>query len=152
MFLLERKQQMLIFFWSSSSELWAIRERFFLAGTKRTCFRSHQRDGCAEETCELSCSCCPPADLPDEQGERSCSAGSPHRAPCHLTCSQSPFSSFPFCTGTWAAFPQMEKHCFASFCIFFQICYQFWPEWKYLKRLYCLKSRLPLLQARLGHS
>lgn len=36
MFLLERKQQMLIFFWSSSSELWAIRERFLLAGTKRT--------------------------------------------------------------------------------------------------------------------
>lgn len=43
MFLLEREQQMLIFFWSSSSELLAIRGRFLLAGTTRTLALSPRR-------------------------------------------------------------------------------------------------------------
>ena len=146
--------QMLIFFWSCSSQLWAIGERFLLVATKRTLVLNHSRDGCAEETAgQLSHSCCLPADLLDEQDECCCAPGSPHQA---LSCpmySQSPFPFLPSCTGTEAAFSSlMENHCFASFWSFFQIGYQSWPEWRYLKRVRCLKSRLPLPQARLGRS
>lgn len=155
MFLLERKQQMLIFFWSSSSELWAIGGRFLLAGTKRSLALIHSREMVVQRRLlvSLSCSCCPPADLLDEQGEGCWAAGSPRPSPCCPAYSQSPFPSLPSHTGTRAAFSSlMENHSFARFWSFVQIGYQSCSEWRYLKRVCCLESRLPLPQARLGRS
>lgn len=66
-------------FWSSSSELWAIGERFLLASTKTaSCFKSQQRAGCAEAAAgQPSRGRRSPADLLDEPGERCCAAGPP---------------------------------------------------------------------------
>lgn len=71
MFLLEREQQMLIFFWSSSSELSAIRGRFLLAGTTRelSLWIPGERWLCTEGCGSAEPRGCLPADLPTERGD-----------------------------------------------------------------------------------
>lgn len=71
MFLLEREQQMLIFFWSSSSELSAIRGRFLLAGTTRelSLWIPGERWLCTGGCGSAEPRGCLPADLPAERGD-----------------------------------------------------------------------------------
>lgn len=113
MFLLERKQQMLIFFWSSSSELWATRERFLLASAKKTLALNHSRELVVRRRLLVSRALA--AARPRTCWMSKVKAAVPPAPPA-----QTPFPSLPSRTGTWAAFPSlMENHCFASFRSFF---------------------------------
>lgn len=152
-FLLEREQQMLIFFWSSSSELLAIRGRFLLAGTTRTLAWDPRRKVAVQRRLLISSALWLLA-----RGECWGMPGEFWNDAVLLD----PLAGFLGTQGIPRVLSHFPSHTQvpqppslwwkSALCKFLQLLFsQLWPEWIYVG-VFFLKSGLPMLQAYLWPS